>query len=219
MAMFRDRLDAAIRLAQALGRWRGSRPLVLAIPRGAVPMGRVVADRLGGDLDVVLARKLHAPGSPEFAVGAIDETGWIYVADHAERVGANAAYLERESAIELAAIRRRRADYTPGRAPVDPAGRVTIVVDDGLATGSTMIAALHALRARAPARLICAVPVASSDAIERVTPYADEVVCLATPPEFHAVGQFYLDFTQVDDTEVKALLQVDGEPPESRAPG
>jgi len=181
-------------------------------------MGRVVADRLGGDLDVVLARKLHAPGSPEFAVGAIDETGWIYVADHAERVGADAAYLERESAIELATIRRRRADYTPGRAPVDPAGRVTIVVDDGLATGSTMIAALHALRARAPARLICAVPVASSDAIERVTPYADEVVCLATPPDFHAVGQYYLDFTQVDDTEVKALLQVAGEPPETRAP-
>ena len=111
-------------------------------------MGRVIADRLGGDLDVVLARKLHAPGSPEFAVGAIDETGWTYVADHAERVGADAAYLERESAIELATIRRRRADYTPGRAPIDPAGRVTIVVDDGLATGSTMIAALHALRAR-----------------------------------------------------------------------
>ena len=211
--IFRDRLDAGARLAQALDRWRGSRPLVLAIPRGAVPMGKVIADRLGGDLDVVLTRKLPAPGSPEFAVGAIDETGWTYLADYAERTGATSDYIRRAVETELATIRRRRAEYTPGRAPVDPQGRVTIVVDDGLATGATMIAALHSLRARKPERLICAVPVASVEAVEKVTPYADEVVCLATPPEFYAVGQFYLDFRQVDDAEVKALLRAAAPPP------
>ena len=215
--MFRDRLDAGARLAQALDGWRGSRPLVLGIPRGAVPMGKVIADRLGGDLDVVLTRKLHAPGSPEFAIGAIDETGWTYLADYAERAGATPAYVARETASELATIRRRRAEYTPGRPPADPRGRVTIVVDDGLATGATMIAALHALRPRGPERLICAVPVASTEALAKVTPYADEVVCLATPPEFHAVGQFYGDFSQVDDAAVKALLQDSGRPPAPRA--
>ncbi|MBK7079294.1 MAG: phosphoribosyltransferase [Betaproteobacteria bacterium] len=217
--LFRDRLDAGTRLAQALDRWRGSRPLVLAIPRGAVPMGKVIADRLGGDLDVILTRKLHAPGSPEFAVGAIDETGWTYLADYAGRVGATPAYIARETASELATIRRRRAEYTPGRLPADPRGRVTIVVDDGLATGATMIAALHALRPRGPERLVCAVPVASAEAVAKVTPYADEVVCLATPPEFHAVGQFYVDFSQVDDAEVKALLQDSDRPPAPGAAG
>jgi len=211
--IFRDRLDAGARLAQALERWRGTRPLVLAIPRGAVPMGKVIADRLDGELDVVLTRKLHAPGSPEFAVGAIDETGWTYLADYAERAGASATYVAREVESELATIRRRRAEYTPERPPVDPKGRVTIVVDDGLATGATMIAALHSLRSRGPERLICAVPVASVEAVEKVTPYADEVVCLATPAEFYAVGQFYLDFRQVDDAEVKALLRAAAHPP------
>jgi len=211
--IFRDRLDAGARLAQALERWRGTRPLVLAIPRGAVPMGKVIAERLDGELDVVLTRKLHAPGSPEFAVGAIDETGWTYLADYAERAGASATYVAREVESELATIRRRRAEYTPERPPVDPKGRVTIVVDDGLATGATMIAALHSLRSRGPERLICAVPVASVEAVEKVTPYADEVVCLATPAEFYAVGQFYLDFRQVDDAEVKALLRAAAHPP------
>jgi predicted phosphoribosyltransferase len=170
-------------------------------------MAKVIADRLGGDLDVVLTRKLHAPGSPEFAIGAVDETGWTYIADYALQAGATPEYIEREVATERATMRRRRAAYTPARPPLDPAERVVIVVDDGLATGATMIAALHALRAKRPARLVCAVPVASAEAVDKVRPYADEVVCLATPPTFYAVGQFYRNFTQVDDSEVVALLR------------
>jgi putative phosphoribosyl transferase len=203
---FDSRADAAERLAEALSHYRGKHPLVLAIPRGAVSMGRVLADRLGGELDVVLVRKLRAPFSPEFAVGSIDETGWAYISEHAASAGADEAYLELEKAAQLEMLRKRRAQYTPARPPIDPKGRVAIVVDDGLATGSTMIAALHAARAKAPARLVCAVPVAAADSLERVRPYADEVVCLAAPENFYAVGQFYRDFQQVEDEEVVALL-------------
>lgn len=204
---FRDRADAAERLAQALSRWRGAHPLIAAIPRGAVPMGRLIADRLGGDLDVVLTRKLPAPGQPEFAVGAVDESGWSYVADYARAAGADETYLRSCIDEQLATIRRRRAAYTPDRAPLDPAGRIVIVVDDGLATGATMIAALHALRARGPARLVCAVPVASPEAATLVRRDADEFVALATPSSFHAVSQFYARFPQVDDSEVVACLR------------
>ena len=204
--ILRDRIDAAQRLAKALAPYRGKNPLVLAIPRGAVPMGRVLADALEGDLDVVLVRKLRAPESPEFAVGAIDETGWAYVADYAAQVGADQAYLAREKRTQMETLRKRRAQYTPARPPADPAGRIAIVVDDGLATGATMITALHAVRAKKPARLICAVPVAASDSLEKVSPHADEVVCLDTPEYFHASVQFYRDFRQVEDDEVAALL-------------
>jgi putative phosphoribosyl transferase len=204
--MFQDRVSAARRLATALAHYRGKNPLVLAIPRGAVQMGRVIADELGGELDVVLVRKLRAPGSPEFAVGAIDETGWVYLAPHARAAGATDKYLQQEQHAQLELLKQRRAEYTPGRPPIDPAGRITMVVDDGLATGATMIAALHAVRVKNPAKLICAVPVAASDSLELVQPYADEVVCLEAPANFYAVGQFYRSFPQVEDEEVMALL-------------
>jgi predicted phosphoribosyltransferase len=204
---FRDRTDAAERLAAALRAYRGKNALVLAIPRGAVPMGRVLAGALGAELDIVLVRKLRAPGSPEFAVGAIDESGWAYVADYAAEVGADEAYLREEKNRQLETLRKRRAEYTPHRTAHDPAGRVAIVVDDGLATGATMIAALHAVRAKKPARLVCAVPVAAPDSVAKVRAYADEVVCLATPTEFHAVSQFYDSFPQVEDEEVVRVLK------------
>jgi predicted phosphoribosyltransferase len=205
--VFANRNHAADRLAVALEAYKGLNPLILAIPRGAVPMGQRLARALGGEFDVVLVRKLRAPFNPEFALGSIDESGWTYIADYAESAGGTPAYLQQEKQAQLDTIRKRRAQYTPLRPPIDPAGRIVIVVDDGLATGSTMISALHALRARAPAKLICAVPVAPPDTLEKIRGYADEVVCLQAPMFFQAVGQFYADFPQIDDSEVEAILR------------
>jgi putative phosphoribosyl transferase len=204
--LFKDRADAAQALAKRLAAYRGTHPLVLAIPRGAVPMAQRIAKALEGELDVVLVRKLGAPFSDEYAIGAVDETGWVYRSPHAAAAGADDAYIEHETRRQMALLRQRRALYTPLRPRVDPAGRIAIVVDDGLATGATMIAALHAVRAQKPARLICAVPVAAPDSLAKVATLADEVICLHAPPDFAAVGQFYSTFGQVDDDEVAAIL-------------
>jgi predicted phosphoribosyltransferase len=204
--MFRNRLDAAEQLARALDRYRKLHALVLGIPRGAVPMACAIARRIEAEVDVVLVRKLPSPYNKELALGAVDETGWMYVGDHVARYGGTPEYLEQERTRQLEVMQQRRRQYTPIRPPLDPAERIVIVVDDGLATGSTMIAALHALRARSPARLICAVPVAPPDTLEKVGAYCDEVVCLETPRNFQAVGQFYRDFPQVSDEEVIAAL-------------
>jgi len=205
--MFRDRNEAASRLAERLQAYRGKNPLILAIPRGAVPMAKIIADKLGGELDVVLVRKLRAPRQPELAIGSVNESGWTYQSDYAELYGADAAYIASEKRAQMETIRRRRAQYTPIRPPIDSAGRIVIVIDDGLATGATMIAALHGLRANKPARLICAVPVAPPDTLEKVADLADEVVCLEAPEFFQAVGQFYQHFPQVDDDEVIEILE------------
>lgn len=204
--MFRNREDAARQLARALAPWRGHDPLVLAVPRGAVAMGRLIADDLHGELDVALVRKIGAPYQSELALGAIDETGEVHWASDDAARSVDPMWLDHEKHTQLELIRQRRARYRGGRSAIDPAGRVTIVVDDGLATGSTMIAALHATRARAPARLICAVPVAAPDSLARVRPHADETVCLHAPESFRAVSQYYDRFEQVEDAEVERLL-------------
>ncbi|NDP37974.1 MAG: phosphoribosyltransferase [Rhodoferax sp.] len=205
--MFRDRDEAANRLAERLKAYRGKNPLILAIPRGAVPMGKIIAETLGGELDVVLVRKLRAPHQPELALGSVNEGGWTYLADFAQLYGGSADYLEAEKRTQMETIRQRRAQYTPIRPSISPAGRIVIVIDDGLATGATMISALHGLRAMKPAKLICAIPVSPPDTLAKVADLADEVVCLEAPAFFQAVGQFYQHFPQVDDDEVIALLR------------
>jgi putative phosphoribosyl transferase len=205
--MFRDRNEAAGRLAERLKNFQNKNPLILAIPRGSVPMAKIIAHRLGGEFDVVLVRKLRAPHQPELAVGSIDESGWTYVADYAASTGATQDYIESEKRVQMETLRQRRAQYTPIRPPIEPAGRIVIVIDDGLATGATMIAALHGLRAKKPALLICAVPVSPPDTLAKVAELADEVVCLETPEFFQAVGQFYRHFPQIEDDEVIELLK------------
>ncbi len=204
---FDDREHAAERLLEPLLAYRGQHPLVLAIPRGGVPIGRLLADRLGGELDVVLVRKLGAPGHEEFAVGAVAEGGEVWLAEHAEGVGADAHYVAQEAARQRAVIARRRDLYSPHRHAIDPAGRTVIVVDDGLATGATMRAALVATRAKGPARLVCAVPVASPRSVAEIRPLCDDVVVVAAPREFMAVSQYYRDFPPVEDAEVVRLLE------------
>ncbi|RFO97750.1 phosphoribosyl transferase [Rhodoferax lacus] len=204
--MFRDRTEAAQLLLEELQPYKGLNPLVLAIPRGAVPMGRCIAEGLGGTLDVVLVRKLRAPLQPELAIGAIDENGWTYLTEHATHHDVSADYIAQEKLIQLQTLRARRAQYTPGRLPTAVQHRIVIVVDDGLATGATMVAALHGLRAQRPAKLVCAVPVAAPTAATKVRPLVDALVCLKISPDFQAVGQFYRDFRQVEDEEVIALL-------------
>ena len=204
--MFKDRSDAAHQLAQRLIRYRGQHPLILAIPRGAVPMGHILAASLQGDLDVVLTHKLCAPFQPEVAIGAIDEHGHTWLAPQASEMGATAPYVKAERARQLKVLQDRRKRYSSIHAPINASGRLVIVVDDGLATGATMMAALTLLRQLQPARVVCAIPVASADALAKIRPLADEVICLSIPPEFQGVGQFYQQFAQVDDDEVMALL-------------
>jgi predicted phosphoribosyltransferase len=208
---FRDREHAAAELAQALQRYRGRHPLVLAIPRGAVPMAAVIARALDGELDIVQVRKLGAPFNPELAMGAVDENGWRYLSPEFALFDIDAATVDRLAAREIERMHQRRRLWMGERAPIDAAGRTVIVVDDGLATGASMIAALHAVSARHPAHLVCAVAVAAPDSLERVRRHADDVVCLAAPAGFAAVGQYYLDFGQVEDEEVARILEASAE--------
>jgi putative phosphoribosyl transferase len=207
---FADRKQAGRELAGHLVRMHFAQPIVvLALPRGGVPIGTEVARALKAPLDLLLVRKIGTPWQPELAVAAVvDGTPPDIVIDEEVQRSADIGidYIEAQAEQELREIRRRRLVYLRGRPPVDVEGCTAIVVDDGIATGTTMRAALKALRRRRPARLVVAVPVAPPDTIEALMSEADQVVCLEQPEPFHAVGLHYVEFHQVGDDEVLAAL-------------
>jgi predicted phosphoribosyltransferase len=205
---FRDRADGGRQLGERLKGRELRDPLVLAIPRGGVATGLALAQELGAELDVVLSRKLRAPYQPEYAIGAIAEDGQVTLnPGAAEESGASSGYLEREKRHQLGEIARRKKLFRDVRPAARIAGRSVIVTDDGIATGSTMIAALQAVRAQGPHELIMAVPVAPPERLEQMRRYCDDVVCLLEPEVFFAVGQFYVEFNTVEDDEVVRLLR------------
>jgi putative phosphoribosyl transferase len=207
--LFSNRQDAGRRLAAELTRFKNAQPVILALPRGGVPVGFEIALALNAPLDVVLVRKIGAPGMSELAIGAIvdgEQLDRIIDSELVAELGVAQSYLDGEIARQAAEIERRRRVYFKGRAPVTVAGRVALVVDDGIATGATMRAALRAIRRRSPAKLVLAVPVAPPHTIDALRPEVDEIVCLATPEQFFAIGQFYADFRQLDDEDVVTLL-------------
>ena len=205
---YRDRFDAGAVLARQLGGLAG-RPdlLVLALPRGGVPVAFEVARRLGAELDVFVVRKLGVPGQEQLAMGAI-ASGGIRVLNESviEALGIDEETIAAVAAQEQRELERRERLYRGERPLPQIEGRTVVLVDDGLATGSTMLAAVRALREQSPARVIVAVPVAAPETCELMEKEADEVVCAATPEPFHAVGLWYEDFEQTSDEEVRTLL-------------
>ena len=207
--MFTDRREAGRQLAERLKGLAGTPAVVLALPRGGVPVAAEIAQALGLPLDLMLVRKVGLPGHRELALAAVAGPEGADMAVNRE-VAAEAGYTDAEiealAAPERAEIRRRRELYLAGRAPAEVKGRTAVLVDDGIATGATVRAALQALRRMGPARIVLAVPVAAGDTIEALQGEADEVVCLDTPPLFYAVGAHYADFSQVSDDEVTRIL-------------
>lgn len=205
---FTDRREAGRLLGEAIARRKLDNPLVVALPRGGVPVGYEVARQIGAPLDILLVRKIGAPGHEEYGIGAlVDGASPQVVIDEtaARMVGADKAYIDRIVARELAELERRRAAYRTS--PPEPlAGRTVVIVDDGIATGGTAKAALKGLAKAGVARVVLAVPVAPADTLRELEALCDEVVCLATPDPFYAVGAHYREFTQTTDEEVVRLL-------------
>jgi putative phosphoribosyl transferase len=207
---FADRAEAGRRLADALRPFRDQQPVVLALPRGGVPVAYEVAKALRAPLDLVLVRKIGAPFQPELAIGAVvdgERPELVVNRDVLDQYRIPESYLESERRRQLEEIERRRQLYLAGRQRAQVRDRTAIVIDDGIATGATMEAALLATRRADPRRLVLAAPVAPPDTLERLRPEVDEVVCLMVPDFLGAIGSFYRDFRQLDDDEVIMLLQ------------
>jgi putative phosphoribosyl transferase len=210
--LFRDRADAGRILARQVARSvSGSDLLVLALPRGGVPVGFELARTIHADLDVFVVRKLGMPGHEELAIGAI-ATGGVRVLneDLIRQLGLSAELIDPIAQREQQELERREALYRKGRAPAPVANRTVILVDDGLATGATMRAAVKALRVERAARIAVAVPVAPPETCEELRDEADEVICAETPEPFAAIGLWYENFTQTTDEEVRSLLEQAG---------
>jgi putative phosphoribosyl transferase len=214
-AVFKDRHDAGRRLAVELMRYKDEQPVIVAVPRGGVPIGYEVARALGAPLDILVVRKLGAPGQPELGLGAVvdgDHPESVFNEELVRLLDVSPEYLRNEIGRQLAEIHRRQEAYRSGRPVIAVAGHTAIVVDDGLATGGSMRAALRGVRRAKPRRLVLAVPVAPPETIAAIAAEVDDVVCLAMPVPFGAVSQFYDEFEQTEDEEVVRLLESAREP-------
>lgn len=204
---FTDRIEAGSLLGKALSAFKEKNPLVLGIPRGGIIIGSQIARSLNAELDILLSRKLGAPGNPELAIGAVSEGGSVFLDEGvAGAVGADELYIQKEKERQLSEIKRRIERFRAIRPKVSLEGRVVIVTDDGAATGATMQASLWAGRKEKPERLIAALPVAPREAVEKLGDSADEVIALKVPAYFGALSQFYLNFEQTSDEEVMDIL-------------
>jgi putative phosphoribosyl transferase len=220
LALFADRREAGRRLGRALARLALDAPLVVALPRGGVPVGFEVAKELAAPFDILLVRKLGAPFNPEYGIGAIAEGGLRFVRDgDVAAIGLSASELEAIVASESAELQRRMRAYRGDAEPHPVAGHAVVLVDDGIATGGTAVVAAETLRRRGAAEVVLAVPVGPADVDERLGGEFDEIVCLEQPPDFFGIGQFYADFGQVGDEEVTWLLAEAFSRPERRVEG
>lgn len=203
MQYFVDRHDAAAQLAKKLEKYKDANGVVLAVPRGGVPIGYLIAKKLHFDLDLLMSKKLGHPYNEEFAIGAVGLEDEIIE----ETQGISPEYIDEEVMNIHAQLKKRYKEFMGDKKPVDISGKVVIVVDDGVATGRTILATLQMLRRKKPHKLIVAVPVSSVDAAERIEKEVDEFICLQTPVPFFGVGRFYTDFSQTTDEEVISLLK------------
>lgn len=216
--MFRNRSEAGRKLAEKLSLYKGQGDVVvLALPRGGVPVGYEIATYLGVPMDVLVARKLGAPGQPELGIGAIAPGGIRVLDDRLIRLlGVSKEYIEKVSQEEAQELQRRTQEYRDGRPDIPLEGKTVIIVDDGLATGVTARAAVESVRRRNPKKIILAIPVCASQAIPFMRSLVDELVCLLTPSELGAVGLWYSDFRQISDEEVKRLIESTQEQAQSK---
>ena len=208
--MFADRRTAGRQLSGRLQHLRQDKPLVLALPRGGVPVGFEIAEGLHAPLDIVLVRKIGVPWQPELALGAVVDGAdpQVLINENlATELAVGEGYIKSETTRQLQEIERRRQTYLGHRPPTSLAGRTIIVVDDGIATGSTVRAAVRAVRRAGAGKIVLAVPVAPEDTIEELRAEVEEIVCLASPNPFIAVGAHYAEFPQLDDADVVALLE------------
>lgn len=204
---FKDREEAALELARSLGRLKLKNPLVLAIPRGGVPMGKIISERVGGDLDLMLVKKVGHPWNPEFAIASVTEEGELILGDGAEKYGFSAEDLTASARETADLLRRRRELYTRHSRPPDPRGRSVVLVDDGIATGMTVAAAIHDLRNKGADRILVATPVSTAPAAQRIKEAGAELIALDIPENFVSVSQVYRDFSEVTDLDVILTLE------------